>query len=86
MNAQGTMKVVGMLAWLVLLGGCQGSRVAICKTDGDCGGDKKSYCVDSICAQCRGEDDCRSPLICGRDHTCKSLTPSAAGNSSSPSQ
>jgi hypothetical protein len=66
--------------------GCQGGRVASCRTDDDCGSDMKGFCVDAICAQCRGEDDCRAPLICGRDHRCKSLTPSTERQSSSHSE
>lgn len=72
------MVVVGLVLGFV---GCRGSNLAACKTDGDCGDDGRSFCVDSICAQCRGENDCKSPKICGRDHTCKSLVMSRQENS-----
>ena len=59
--------------------GCRGSRFANCTADSNCGRDQ-ARCVDSICAQCRGEDDCKAPLICGRDHTCKSLVSASGGS------
>src|SRR6266536_5797045 len=54
-------KIASVFALVFSLAGCEGSRLASCRTDGDCSGDKKSVCVDSFCVQCRGEDDCRSP-------------------------
>jgi hypothetical protein len=67
---------VGLFAVLMFaaLQGCMEGNLAACRNDNNCKGGAKAHCVNSICAECRGEDDCPSPLICGRDHTCKSLT------------
>jgi hypothetical protein len=65
--------VTALGAVVVLVVGCQAGRLTSCQSDSDCGGSDGKYCVSAMCVQCRGESDCRSPLICGRDHTCKSL-------------
>lgn len=65
-------KLLWLFAVIPLLAGCQGSQFASCQNDAQCA-DGEGRCLDAKCVQCRGEDDCKAPLICGRDHTCKSL-------------
>ncbi len=66
--------------WIVMaaglgIAGCTGSNMTSCKADSDCGSAGK-YCVSYTCVQCRSEDDCSLPLVCGQDHACRSLTAS----------
>jgi hypothetical protein len=65
--------IIGL--WLGLaVAACGPARGANCRTDAECKNDiTPGRCVDSKCVDCRGDDDCRSPLVCSREHVCIKL-------------
>jgi hypothetical protein len=47
------------------------AKAPACKVDSDCTrGTVTGYCVESKCVECRTDDDCKLPKMCGQDHTC----------------
>jgi hypothetical protein len=42
-----------------------------CAQDYECKVDQPGrYCVEGTCVECRGDDDCKLPKMCGQQHTC----------------
>jgi hypothetical protein len=42
-----------------------------CAQDYECKADKPGrYCVEGMCVECRSDEDCKLPKMCGQQHTC----------------
>jgi hypothetical protein len=74
---------VGARVWLFLICagaavvGCEAgassvpAKIAGCAQDYECKSDKPGrYCVEGTCVECRGDEDCKLPKMCGQQHTC----------------
>ncbi len=72
---------MGTRAWtlLVCIGafgcepgpGSEPAKTAGCQQDYECrtdGGPR--YCVQAECVECRGDEDCKLPKMCGQQRTC----------------
>ena len=60
---------------LLLIAGCEPAPTPAksggCAQDYECrSGPIKAYCVDAKCVECRTDDDCKLPKMCGQLHTC----------------
>ena len=71
------------------LGGCEASRLPVCKTNDDCVSDtpagqpKRGVCYNLRCVECRYDTDCKDDKICNAAGECKALDASKPAASAS---
>jgi len=72
-----TIAILGTIALLSTIAGCEKSRFPTCKDDAECAsrsnGKAAPLCYDLRCVSCRIDSDCGPDHMCNTSNECKAL-------------